>query len=652
MPRKCSAKLEPTEHFFLILPRNSIMESESPPARTTILSTFLRGRPRNSSQSFAGVENSHARELSPPPVNPPSPAPNPRARRQIASNNNNGTPGQLQPSASQPQQSTGLVLSQMLRRRRSAGNVHNNNNNNQNNNHNQAQAQTQQHPHPPHNSQTTQTALTLGLAPAAAQTGAMNAANTSATPLPQPAQTTPANPNTLAHRIRLVPHLDTRRSLRFDPIGRDLREGDPALRIGRFTDRSGLGLAAINSVNSNKLAFRSKVVSRAHAEIWVEAGGKFFIRDTKSSSGTFLNHVRLSAANAESRPFQIKDGDILQLGVDYQGGAEDIYKSVKIRIEIGREWQAGANAFNTNAFKNLKALATPVTNGAGLTTGPSTNHGKNKSLGIPDCCICLFSVTIRQALFIAPCSHTFHYKCIRPILDSHHPSFSCPLCRTYADLDEDVEVDEASWEIEVSGAENDDDANKADKDNVNAAVESVLSAVGAVSGATGAAGGGVSDGGEDGDREGDDRMDIDQDERADEGVHSSHRSLSGATTPNDLNHLSPPHQSGAISGEEDVDSDVGAHQQEPLQATSGTAAPINSNNPFASNASLGAANAPWASPGAGSSTSARGDSPIPLNLGGPGPVAVVVSAVGEADDTEIGVVDGIEGETVSGKRKR
>ena len=44
-------------------------------------------------------------------------------------------------------------------------------------------------------------------------------------------------------------------------------------------------------------------------------------------------------------------------------------------------------------------------------------------------------------MFIAPCSHTFHYKCIRPLLDAHHPAFSCPLCRTFADLEEDVEVD-------------------------------------------------------------------------------------------------------------------------------------------------------------------------------------------------------------------
>jgi len=59
-------------------------------------------------------------------------------------------------------------------------------------------------------------------------------------------------------------------------------------------------------------------------------------------------------------------------------------------------------------------------------------------------------VTIRQALFIAPCSHVFHYKCIRPYLETHHPAFSCPLCRSYADLDEDVEV-EGDCEGQVKG---------------------------------------------------------------------------------------------------------------------------------------------------------------------------------------------------------
>ena len=44
----------------------------------------------------------------------------------------------------------------------------------------------------------------------------------------------------------------------------------------------------------------------------------------------------------------------------------------------------------------------------------------------------LLAVSIRQALFIAPCS--FHLKCIRPLIESHHPAFSCPLCRTYSNL--------------------------------------------------------------------------------------------------------------------------------------------------------------------------------------------------------------------------
>lgn len=142
--------------------------------------------------------------------------------------------------------------------------------------------------------------------------------------------------------------------------------------------------------------------------------------------------MRLSPANNESKPFNIKDGDILQLGVDYQGGAEDIYKSVKIRIELGREWQATANAYNTAAIKNLKALAAPIAQAAN--GGPAAAGKQVAKTQLGDCCICLFPVTIRQALFITPCSHTFHYKCLRPLLETHHPGFSCPLCRTFADV--------------------------------------------------------------------------------------------------------------------------------------------------------------------------------------------------------------------------
>lgn len=49
-----------------------------------------------------------------------------------------------------------------------------------------------------------------------------------------------------------------------------------------------------------------------------------------------------------------------------------------------------------------------------------------------------------QFLFVAPCAHTWHYKCIRPMLEGKnntYPQFQCPNCRAYWDLTADVDVD-------------------------------------------------------------------------------------------------------------------------------------------------------------------------------------------------------------------
>lgn len=131
-------------------------------------------------------------------------------------------------------------------------------------------------------------------------------------------------------QIRFVPHaINYARSLQFDALDREVPPG-LVLKVGRYTDKVQPTLT--------RIAFKSKVVSRAHAEIWTE-GGQFFLRDTKSSSGTFLNQQRLSPPNQESAPHLLKDGDILQLGVDYQGGTQDVFRCVKIRLEINRSWQ-------------------------------------------------------------------------------------------------------------------------------------------------------------------------------------------------------------------------------------------------------------------------------------------------------------------------
>ena len=353
--------------------------TESSPQRQSIFPSFLRSRPRG--QSLVTHRDSN-RDSPPPLALVPVPddrlfsSPGSTGHRRRPAATNTTTPTSIQFSHSHS------ALTQMLRRRRSAG------------------AMANQHPTHPQS-----------------------------TPLlPQTTLSIPNNPSSrLSHRIRLVPHLDSRRSLKFDPISRDVKEGDVPLRIGRFTDRSGLGIA--NAPGSNKLAFKSKVVSRAHAEIWAETGGKFLIRDTKSSSGTFLNHVRLSPANSESRPFELKDGDVLQLGVDYQGGTEDIYKCVKIKVEVNREWQATPNAFkfvhlsylfptfpdpillSTNAIKQLRALT------GTLNTGASANKKISAKSAMTDCCICMYPFKILHvALTLSHHQAYIPSRSIRPCL--------------------------------------------------------------------------------------------------------------------------------------------------------------------------------------------------------------------------------------------
>jgi pSer/pThr/pTyr-binding forkhead associated (FHA) protein len=287
--------------------------------------------------------------------------------------------------------------------------------------------------------------------------------------------------------VRIVPSLEAPgQSLIFSVIEMDLENGN-LVKIGRFTDRRNL---------PNRVTFRSKVVSRAHAEMWSEGRKvklfsvvprgevpslpplglkltvsigicQIFLRDTKSSSGTFLNNIRLSPPGSESKPVELKDGDIVQLGVDYQGGAEEIYRSVKMKFEINRTWQQKANPFSLNALNNLRSLggtpntitrtssnASPAIPQGSDNSLPATNSSASPILPaqveIEECCICLFAIAPFQALFLAPCSHTYHYKCIRPLLVQNHPAFSCPICRTYADLEANVAV-EAEEVLEMYG---------------------------------------------------------------------------------------------------------------------------------------------------------------------------------------------------------
>ncbi|OAJ42598.1 hypothetical protein BDEG_26038 [Batrachochytrium dendrobatidis JEL423] len=192
--------------------------------------------------------------------------------------------------------------------------------------------------------------------------------------------------------------------------------------------------------------FKSKVVSRIHAEIW-NKDGQLYLKDIGSSSGTFLNKMRLSPASKVSRPYPIRAGDVIQLGVDYQGRTEDIYKAVEIKVLVELQTASTTTKKRNSAARFRSALKALLTATNPYSTSHTVKKDKSQSSekthdhsGSVDCCICLSSIGPYQALFIAPCSHCYHYKCIRHVLKDSL-MFPCPVCRQVANLDASVSME-------------------------------------------------------------------------------------------------------------------------------------------------------------------------------------------------------------------
>lgn len=230
------------------------------------------------------------------------------------------------------------------------------------------------------------------------------------------------------------------------------------------------------------IVFKSKVVSRTHARLTVR-NGKWYVQDVKSSSGTFLNRQRLSSAGIESEERELNDGDTLQLGMDFRGGSEAIYKCIKVRVELNNSWRKKANHYKYATTCPFCYYYVLFLYGSRLLTLFDSLNALEKLRNVSsldpkevqDCAVCLstISVSIRQAfynlgiiaiilytcffsslltkaiqpcqaLFVAPCSHTWHYKCVRPIIVSSYPSFLCPNCRATWYLEDDPETPDLS----------------------------------------------------------------------------------------------------------------------------------------------------------------------------------------------------------------
>ena len=251
--------------------------------------------------------------------------------------------------------------------------------------------------------------------------------------------------------IRLTPFIDTSSStanqgLYFDPIIRTAGPGSQ-LVIGRYTERVREAISKLPE-HYHPVVFKSKVVSRTHGCFKVDSNGNWFVKDVKSSSGTFLNHQRLAPASTLSKDVLLHDGDILQLGMDFRGGTEEIYRCVRMKVELNRSWKRKANAFNKAALqriRNLQRLGTSLTSES--LVGSAVDSNSNGAADQEDCSVCLGKIQPCQAIFISPCSHCWHFHCIRRLVLMSYPQFVCPNCRATCDLEASLESSDSDLDF-------------------------------------------------------------------------------------------------------------------------------------------------------------------------------------------------------------
>lgn len=121
------------------------------------------------------------------------------------------------------------------------------------------------------------------------------------------------------------------------------------VKIGRSVARA--------RATPNNAIFDCKVLSRNHALLWYEAG-KFYMQDTKSSNGTFINSQRLSVGGEESGPREVCSGDIVQFGVDVMENTRKvthgcIVATLKLYLPDGKEAKASVSTSVASPASNV-----------------------------------------------------------------------------------------------------------------------------------------------------------------------------------------------------------------------------------------------------------------------------------------------------------
>lgn len=125
-----------------------------------------------------------------------------------------------------------------------------------------------------------------------------------------------------------------------------------------------------------------------------------------------------------------------------------------MKFELNRSRKPRPLSFSLNAFQNIRNL-TQQTEESSMSPTQKITDACDNTKHVEECCICLYALAPFQALFVSPCSHTYHYKCIRPLLSSY-PGFQCPICRTYSDLEASVATEEEEEQLLTSNKPTDE----------------------------------------------------------------------------------------------------------------------------------------------------------------------------------------------------
>ena len=84
---------------------------------------------------------------------------------------------------------------------------------------------------------------------------------------------------------------------------------------------------------SSFIGFDSKMLSKTHCK-FTYYYGRWWIKDLKSTWGTFVNGERLSPERIESGLWGVKSGDVIQLGSSLEGETREEFRPERMELRF------------------------------------------------------------------------------------------------------------------------------------------------------------------------------------------------------------------------------------------------------------------------------------------------------------------------------